>query len=477
MAENNKATSSPHTARISNASVRSRALGRIPDTLNALNSPSTDERRLALAEAVRSFSGGHVVRPHDTGWVNTLARTFFSYSYDGYSPSRLAWEAVIRGLSVIGCADLDNLGALGEMQTAGDALGIRVTVSLETVARAQSHGDREVNCPGSPGLVRALGVGFTDIPAVDCDHGQLIASLPDRLRRRNRAMIDALNPLLAPVTVDHDEDVLPLTPAGNATPEHVALAYVNKAKEVFADAPDQAVFWADVLACSPKDAEALIQDEHALIDAVGDKLRRMAPEQPDPGAHPAVEDFFRAVLASGALPCLLWADGQSAGEEDADRLLDEAVGWGVRAVAVAPDACWNVADPEAKKTRLAALAAMMAAAKTRSLPVLAGSFMNGARQKFVDSFDAPELSAFFRDFTDGAFWLYGHATLQRASGLGLGGEWSQRHFGRDHAAANAFYTETGKKAAPGKTTRARIAGLGPDPQPGDILDALAPLRI
>ena len=476
MADNNTTGASGSHAR-SNASVRSRALGRIPATLDALSSLKTDERRLALAEAVRSFDDGLVVRPQETGWVNVLARTFFSFSYDSFSPTRLAWEAVIRGLSVIGCADLDNLGALGEMQAAGDALGIRATVSMETVAFVQSYADRDINCPGRPGLVRALGVGFTAVPPLDSGHGELIASLPGRARQRQQAVIDMLNPLLSPVCVDYEEDLLSVTPAGNANAEHITVAYINKAKQVFADAQDQAVFWGDVLGRSPQDVECLMADGNEFMDIVWEKLQRMVPEPPDPATYPAVTEFFRAVEASGALPCLLWRDGRSEGERDIRCILDDAINWGARAVALTPDACWNVPDPAERETRLAALADFMASAKKRNLPVLAGSFMNGARQKFVDSFDAPELSAYFRDFTDSAFWLYGHATLQRALGQGLGSEWAMHHFGPDHAAANAFYTEVGKKAAPGKATRVRIAGVGPDTKPGDILDALAPLRI
>ena len=476
MAENsNGSTSTVHSR--ANASVRSRALGRIPSTLQALNSFKTEDRRSALAEAVNSFDEGLVVRPQDTGWVNALARTFFSYSIDNFSPARLAWEAVIRGLSVVGCADLDNLGALGEMQTAGDALGIRVTVSMETLAQVQSYCDSDLNVPGHPGLLRAMGVGFTAVPPLDSDHGRLIASLPVRARERNLALLAKVNTFLAPVTIDFEADVAPLTPAGNATPEHLAAAYFNKAKAIFPELQDLAVFWSDVLGRSPQDAECLLGDDANFKEVVLDKILRLGDEPPQVSALPGVTEFFQAVRQSGAIPCLYWLNGESAGEVDPGRLLDDAVNWGARAVALTPDACWNLPDPEIKERRLASLASLMAAAKARNLPVLAGSPMSAPRQKFVDSFDAPELAAYFRDFTDSAFWLYGHATLQRAAGMGRVSEWADHHFGRDRAAANAFYTAVGKKAAPGKATRTRIASSCPDGDPGDILEALAPLKI
>ncbi|MCD8141137.1 MAG: hypothetical protein LUE17_15445 [Planctomycetaceae bacterium] len=461
-----------------NASIRSRALGQIPATLQALNSPLTEERRLALTEAVRSFDDGSVSRPQDTGWVNVLARTFFSYSFDSFSPARLAWEAVIRGLSVIGCADVDNLGALGEMQAAGDALGIRATVSLETTVHVQSYDDRELNIPGRPGFMRALGVGFTRVPELDTEAGRLVASLPERSRSRNTAMIARINPILAPVTVDYEAEVLPLTPADNAELEHIAAAYTAKAKTLFPELPDLAVYWADVLGRSPTDVETLLGDAGAFRATLHEKLCTLG-DSGDwcPGDYPGVTDFFRAVEGAGAVPCLYWQDSETVGEADVVRLLDDAIHWGVRAVAVAPDPLWNIPDAEVRERRLGLLAALVAGARERGMMILAGSPMNGPRQKFVDSFDAPELSAYFRDFTDGAFWLYGHATLQRALRAGVGSEWCEHAFGRARADANAFYVEVGKKAAPGKATRVRIATAGPEANAGDILEALAPLKI
>lgn len=478
MAENNSTTAPRSRTSGANASIRSRALGQIPATLQALNSRLTDERRMALSEAVRSFQDATVVRPQDTGWVNVLARTFFSYSYDGFSPARLAWEAVIRGLSVIGCADVDNLGALGEMQLAGDVLGIRATVSLETTVHVQSYADRELNIPGRPGFMRALGAGFTRVPALDSPSGRLVASLVDRSRSRNMAMLERINPKLAPVTIDYDADVLSLTPAGNAEPEHIAAAYAAKAKTVFPELPDLAVFWADVLGRSPNDIEGLLEDEVAFKAALWDRLQRFN-EGDDwcVADYPAVTDFFHAVEDAGAIPSLYWCNGETVAEGDVDRLLDDAIHWGVRAVAVAPDPLWNTADVELRERRLGLLSSLVSGARARSIMILAGSPMNGPRQKFVDSFDAPELSPYFRDFTDGAFWLYGHATLKRALDIGLAGEWSEHTFGRNRAEKNAFFIEVGKRAAPGKATRVRIAGVGPEAKPGEILEALAPLKI
>ncbi|MCC8181278.1 MAG: hypothetical protein LIP23_10280 [Planctomycetes bacterium] len=457
-----------------NASVRSRALGRIPATLEALNSAKTSTRREAVAEAVQSFDNKEITRPQEMGWANVLARTFFSYSADNYSPSRLTWEAVIRGLSVIGSLDIDNLGALGEMFSAGDALAIRTTVSLETRVYVESYKDQVINCPGEPGVMNAIGAGFALVPDPTTQHGSLIASLPDRAHTRNRAIVAAINDTLTPVTVDYDADVLPLTPAGNATPLHIIAAYVLKSKTVFEELYDRAVFWADVLGRSPQDAECLLGEPGELETALADKLdlaERVDPTHAGSSLYPGVVEFFRAVKASGAVPCLPLLDSLPSGEA-LDKLLDNALQWGVRAVAILPDFYWNITDLTVKTDRMALLERLVTAARQRNLPILVGSKMDRPKQKFMDALDAPELSAYFRDFTDSAFWLYGHTVMERADRNGITSDWAKRHFGRDYAAANAFYLEVGKKAKPEACSRANIADAGADADPGDVLNSL-----
>jgi hypothetical protein len=326
--------------------------------------------------------------------------------------------------------------------------------------------------------MRALGAGFTRVPELDTGAGRLIASLPAKSRSRNAAMIARLNPMLAPVTIDYEADVLPLTPADNAEPEHIAAAYAARATRVFPELHDRAVYWSDVFGRAPQDIESLLADAGAFGAALWDKIRSLGDAgEWDSADFPVVTDFYRAVESAGAVPCLCWRGGETEGESDVARLLDSAANWGVRAVAVTPDSLWNQPDAAVRGRRLEMLACLASNVRERGMMILAGSPMNGPGQKFVDSFDAPELSEYFRDFTDGAFWLYGHATLQRALGAGVGSEWCGHAFGGDRAGANAFYVEAGKKAAPGKETRARIADAGPDAKPGEILEALAPLRI
>ncbi len=461
-----------------NASVRSRAIGRIPDALLALGSTKSEERRRALAEVVRNFDDGSLQRPQESGWSNLLARTFFSGSQDEFSPSRLVWEAVVRGLSVIGSADTGNLGALGEMLAAGDALRIRATVSMLAKTFCPDLAGTSVNCPGQPGFVLALGGGFVKVPDGKGGAGALFAQLLEAERRRGSELLDRINPYMAPLKLEYEADVLPLLPGGNPEVRHIAKAYAAKAEAHFPDRDDRVVFWADVLGRPPQDAECLLNEGVSFLEVLEDRIRKTAPEDLSPEGYPGTVEFLTAVREAGAVPCVMWNGGGEGVETEVEAWVDRLVEWGVRGVAVIPDRIWNVPDAEAKTANLAALDRLLTASRRRGIRVLAGSPMDGPRQKFVDSFDAPELAPYFRDFVDSAFWLYGHTVLTGVGGgMGVGSRWAARFFAGDRERENGFFIEAGRKAPPGRMAGGRLTGIGAASLPEEILSALGPPKI
>lgn len=456
-------------------SVRSRARKAVAELMAKLDAFTPETRKSALEELLAKMQSGEIVKPAENGSVNAHAHTFFSYCSEGYSPSRLVWEAVDKGLTLVGSTDFDVLDALEEMLEAGEALGIRTAVSLETRTFVQPYADKEINSPGEPGVLYSMGVGFTRRPEPDSRAGKFLAGMAAQSRKRNIAMVERINPLLAPVAVDYERDVLPLTPGGNATERHLCAAYDNKARETFPDNNDLAVFWADVMGRSPMDMEALLADRGAFQTAIRAKLMKkggVGYTQPGADSFPPVTDFFAMVAECLAVPCLAWLDGGSAGEKDPERLLDDAMAWGARCVNVIPDRNWNIKDPEVKATKLARLDAFVKAARKRNLPILAGTELNSPGQKFVDSFDAPELKEYVGDFCDAAFWLYGHTLLERSCRKGAMSKWAKGAFSGDVVKSNAFYTDVGRNAVPGVATREKLSAIPADAGPGAILAAL-----
>ena len=437
--------------------------GNLPDdVLRDLDSFDPAVRASALETAVRAIASGDVAVPPVRDISNVHAHTFHSYSIRDYSPSRLVWEAVRRGLSVVGSTDFDVLSAMDEMYSAGAALGIRATVSLETRAFVESYADREINSPGEPGVMYVMGVGFTRMPGADT----LFPSLVEQSRSRNLEMIGKINPVLGPGAIDYAVDVLPLTPSGNATERHICAACDVKARAVFSGTKELAAHWAGVLGVSTDEAEKLVADSGALRNTIRAKLMKrggVGYAQPGKGSFPRVEDFFAMVAGARAVPCQAWLDGLSAGESDPGRLQDDAMSWGARVVNVIPERNWNIADPGMKKRKLAALDAFVRAARERHLPVLAGTEMNGPGQRFVDAFEAPELAPYVGDFQDAAYWLYGHTVMERLAGKGVMSEWAAAAFAGDRAAGNAFYTEAGRAASPRMKLTNRTIADGASP--------------
>jgi hypothetical protein len=421
------------------------------DSLSAeLSDFSADTRRAALAKAADAVASGQLALPPAREIMNVHAHTFYSYSSLGLSPYGLVLEAAKQGLAVVGSTDFDVLDALPEMYEAGDRLGVKTTVALESRTFVRSYEDREINSPGEPGVLYSMGVGFIRPPAAGTEAGTLFASLLDQSRRRNIEMVAKVNAAVGPAAVDYDADVLPLTPGGNATERHLCAAYDAKARQAFPKRDDLAAFWAKALALTPEQAVAMIDDEGGLRNAIRAKLMKrggVGYSQPGPDTFPPIEAFFKMVADAKALPCLAWLDGMSAGEADPGALLDDAIAWGARIVNIIPERNWNIKDPAAKEKKLAALAAFMKAARERRLLILTGTELNGPGQKFVDSFDAPELAPYVDDFRDAAYFLFGHTVLGRLADMGAVGDWAEKSFGSDWAKANAFYARVGRAAS------------------------------
>jgi len=100
-------------------------------------------------------------------------------------------------------------------------------------------------------------------------------------------------------------------------------------------------------------------------------------------------DTNRFLLAAGAIPTLTWLDGTSEGEKDIEELLEVAMSTGATAINVIPDRNYT---PGAKGEKIENLYQVVELAQKLHLPVVEGTEMNSPGQKFVDSFDTPELA-------------------------------------------------------------------------------------
>jgi len=430
-----------------------------------------DQRTSALAELVALAERGEAPCEPVQDVVNLHCHTFFSFNAYGHSPTSLAWLAKKRGFAAVGIVDFDVLDAVDEFLAACDLAGVRGSAGIETRVFIPEFATREINSPGEPGVYYHMGIGFTS-GTVPSDAAPTLAAMRARADRRNREMASRVNAYLDPVLIDYERDVLPLTPAGNATERHMLLAYTRAADRTFGDLDAQKVaFWAAKLGVPAEQITATIGDYAKFSNLVRGKLMKrggVGYVQPSPEAFPTVAEFHAMIVACGALPCATWLDGTTAGEQAIDELLDLLIGQGAVALNIIPDRNWNIADPETRRIKVTKLHEIVRIAAARDLPINVGTEMNAPGNKLVDDFDVPEMAPVKQAFLDGAHFIYGHTVMQRALGLGYQSEWARAHL-PTRRERNAFYTAVGRRVPPGEVGLVRLRGLAPGLLPDQLL--------
>jgi hypothetical protein len=169
--------------------------------------------------------------------------TFFSFNAYGHSPSSLAWLAKKSGYRLLGIVDFDVLDAVDEFLDACELLEVRGSAGMETRAFIPEFADQRDQLSWRAGCLLLYGDRFYIQPGA-AESAAALADLRQRAANRNRLVMERVNAYLAPVLVDYDQDVLPLTPAGNATERHMILACLLAAER---QAPDLQAFWAEKL--------------------------------------------------------------------------------------------------------------------------------------------------------------------------------------------------------------------------------------
>jgi hypothetical protein len=379
----------------------------------------------------------------------------------------LAWLARKRGYGLLGIVDFDVLDAVDEFLDAAACLGVRASTALETRVFIPEFADREINSPGEPGVYYYMGVGFSSSQA-SAQAAPILADMRQRAEQRNRIMIERINAYLAPVAIDYERDVLPLTPAGNATERHMLAAYARAANE---QTSDPAAFFAEKLKLPIEQVKTLMQDAPAFQNTLRAKLMKrggVGYAQPGPNTFPSIDAVTEAILACQALPCATWLDGASAGEQHMRELLEVLIARGVAALNIVPDRNWNIADPAVRQVKLKALYDVVALAQELDLPLNIGTEMNTYGQKLIDDFDEPELQPVRQAFLDGAYFVYGHTLMQRALGLGYQSQWAKTHL-PTRRERNAFYTRIGRQVPPGEAGLALLKGVPQNDVPAQFL--------
>jgi hypothetical protein len=431
-----------------------------------LNDFQPGVRAAALAELLRRQPDA----PKPAEVANMHCHTFFSFNAYGHSPTSLAWLGRSRGYALMGIVDFDVLDGVDEFLAACDLTGVRGSAGIETRVYLPEFDQYEMNSPGEPGVLYHMGIGFATTQ-VGPEAAVLIAQLRGQSAERNQGLIARVNAHLAPVTIDYAADVLPLTPAGNATERHIVVAYLRAAAARYPDDAARIRFWVGKLQMAEDAVASTMPSTAGFQNLVRAKLMKQGGVgyvQPGHDTFPPIDKLHAMILACGALPCAAWLDGTTSGEERIEALLDLLVGKGAVALNIVPDRNWDIKDPATRDLKVRKLYEVVDLARALDLPLNIGTEMNSFGQKLVDDFDAPALQPVRQDFVDGAYFVYGHTVLQRRAGLGYQSDWAASYLPtrRDR---NQFYTRLGRAVPPGAAGARLLDGVGAAMTPADLL--------
>jgi hypothetical protein len=377
---------------------------------------------------------------------NLHCHTFFSFNAYGYSPSCFAWEAAKRGLYAAGIVDFDVLHGVEEFLESCSILGLRSTAGIESRVFIPEWKDREINSPKEPGICYFMGYGFTrGTPNSNNSHA-VLEKMAHLSRKRNEVMLKKINSYLGDLSVNYEDEVLPLTPSGNATERHMLLALDKKSRELFPDSKGLSSFWADAAGVSAGEVLKLIERPAELQMLIRAHLMKFGSPgycPPEEGNFPGLEEMISMTLDLGAVPTVGWLDGMSDGENNPAALLDFMEGKGAACLCIIPDRNWDIPEEEKRSVKVKKLHEIVNEARKRNMPVIAGTEMNKHGQKFVDDFFAEALLPVKDEFLRGARIITGHTLLKKHLGFGLLSEETQEKFSGDLEARNSFFEKTG----------------------------------
>lgn len=440
------------------------------DILQELSSFAPQTRQAALAQLAVGTAF-----PPERDWVNMHLHTFFSFNGEGWSPSRVAFEMKKLGLFSAAICDFDVLQGLQEFLDAGDTLALRAAVGLESRVFFSEYGDCDINSPGEPGVFYFMGMGFVKQPEPDTNAARTLASLLERSHARNRALIARINPHLNSFQLDYDNDVLPLTPMGNATERHIVAALNKKAADTLGGTANAAKAWAKLFETDVTQTVTKAENYNAFNDFLRSKLIKrggIGYETPTRDSFPTLESVISFIRDCRAIPMSAWLDGDSKGEADPQQQLECLTAKGVPAVNIIPDRNWNFKAPDVKARKIKALHKYLQTAAALNMPINVGTECNKPGQRLVDGFDSPELAPFLGTFLKGAKIIIGHTRLLRFADFSYVDKNADNAFS-SRAALNDFFASVGALPCPDKVTSSKLSDMSPDSAFAFISDSAA----
>ena len=320
------------------------------------------------------------------------------------SPAEAVWQAVREGVAVLGINDHYTVAGHDEFRRACEIVCIPATFSMEAVSMdrdAEAAGDL-TNDPGNPGRTYLCAKGVTHVPPEASIAMRNLAKMRHALEKRNREMTDKVQALFRErMSGDGPawDDVVGLTPRGNATERHISKAVAIRLREL-ADANGEDLA-AVAARCCGSEPDAV--DDVTLQNFIRAKLLKAGAPcyvEESPDAFLTIEEMRDLFLAFGAIPTYpVLANPVTDREKDVDALCARLEAINIFALEVIP-----------QRNTKERLAEVIDAAKARNWPVFNGTEHNTPAA-------APLLAPLSLDpdflpwFEDSAAVLLGHHRL------------------------------------------------------------------
>ena len=427
------------------------------------------KERMSALNQIQGLAETHKAEQEN---VNLHFHSFYSYNAEFWSPVRIAWEAKKNALYAVGIIDFDVLEGLPEFFEAGEILGLRTSVGMETRAFLDEYADKEIDSPGEPGVSYIAGTGFCRIPEKNSAQSLELERYSQNATARNIALIGRINQHVPEIALNYDE-VIPLTPSGNATERHIVSAYIQKALRAYPDKIELIAFWSRILNLTKEASEELLGNMHGLEDVVRAKFAKKGGfgyVQPSSETFPPVQEFFDFVRSCGAIPMESWLDGTSEGEKDGAALLELSKSKGAAALNLIPDRNWNIADEKIKAIKTRNLKNIIETAVSMDMPVHIGTEMNKKGLPFVDDLNGSDLNPYKIIFLEGARIITGHIVLGRFADFSYKGEKAESEYSNLNR-RNKFFASVGALPAVNIQTGNVLREAGPEKSFGMICDS------
>jgi len=400
---------------------------------------------------------------HAYSLVNMHIHSFYSFNSQGYSPAHIALACRQNGLYAAALCDFDVLDGLEEFIAAGQMLGLRTAVHLETRAFLREYALVEINSPGEPGVTYILGAGFFSLPEQNSAAMKSLGEFRQQANLRNRALVGRINERLPEISINYDTDVIPLSPGGCPTERHIVQAYRLKAQRVFPSREELTAFWAKLLRKTGEEVERFLND----LPVFDEKVRALLAKsggigyvRPDEKTFPPVDDFIACVLQCEAIPMASWLDGTSKGENNMLEMLECLKAKGAAALNIILDRVHNLKNTDERRIKLKNLNEVISAARKLAFPINIGTEMNKSGQPFVDDLECEALAPYKNDFMRGANIMIGQTILARYAGFSYCGKSALGEYGGDTERKNNFFEAVGKLPPLSVQEACRLADMG-----------------